>query len=70
MSRRTHPTPIATEPTVVTPISSLGLFIPFVVVFIAVLFAGHTPAQIAGASLLLLVPAIILVVRRRALKAS
>jgi drug/metabolite transporter (DMT)-like permease len=47
-------------------VSTIGLFIPFLIVFIAVLFTGHHPAQIAGAAILLIVPAVILLLRHRA----
>jgi drug/metabolite transporter (DMT)-like permease len=48
------------------PIGPVGLFIPFLIVLVAVLFTGPHPASIAGAALLLVVPAMILVLRRRA----
>jgi drug/metabolite transporter (DMT)-like permease len=47
------------------PIGPVGLFIPFLIVLIALLFTGPHPASIAGAALLLVVPAVILVLRRR-----
>jgi len=67
-SRDVPRTTETSEPTTAAPIGTIGLFIPFVVVFVAVLLTGRSPAQIAGASLLLIVPAIILVLRRRAIR--
>lgn len=65
---RHSPLPITgpDEPITTTSIGTLALFIPFLVVFILVLLTGHTPAQFAGATLLLVVPFAILAMRRRA----
>lgn len=54
------------ELTTPAPISPVGLFIPFLIVLLAVLVTGPHPASIAGAGLLLVVPAVILILRRRA----
>jgi hypothetical protein len=47
------------------PVGWVGLLIPFVLIFAAVLaFGARSPGQIAGASVLLLVPLAVLGLRR------